>query len=270
MASDVGADGNYGVATLTARSDGTARMTLELAELAPSAVVPVTLATGTCTKAGRTLVKGVSVYTTIMGTGARVATLSKSQLTSFRTATKGSGKVALRVGPASLKACGVFAPWTPPSPVVLTVPISTLWFTLTLPAGWASDPDDPAATWSGLGLRHISYNDSWAVHVTGGRPTESLDIALRFVLDFRTGDPDYTLTRAEGILVGDRPSVMLTYDIVHEGISYMLYDAVVAGDGPAVEIMFFDLAGTQAADRTLFLGILGTFQRVPSATSGTQ
>lgn len=254
----IGSGGKNGSVTIRVLSSGTARVIFELGGLAVSSTLPTTISRGTCAKAGATLAKGVSIGTTVAGTVADYATLSKSLLATFRSATKGSGKAAIRIGTkASGVACGVFAAWTPPATVALPVAVVTDWFTFSLPDGWTQDPATPGL-WLGPGARRIGYSATGPVY-----DLVDLDDAVVIGLAGWATSGFGTPTRKEGIMVGERPAILLTYSVVKEGFSFYILDALIAGDdGPVIELTFMDLAGTASADRALFVSSLASFDRV--------
>lgn len=265
----IGTGGKNGTVTLQVVAGGTAKMAVELAAVMPSNLLPVTIAKGTCAKAGATLWKNLTVRSTVLGTAAAGTSLSKSFVAALRTATKGSGKVSVRIGTkATGIACGQFAPWTPPpSSGSFPVLVATQWYVFGLPDGWTLDPDGEAGYWVGPGARWV-YLDLDGPSWLGDATLTNLDVAATLEVGMIEGAAGWAVVRTEGILVGDRPAILMTLEEVEEGISYIGYDALIGGgEGPVITLAFGDLAGTPAADRSLFLRILGTVRRLPSGTS---
>ena len=107
----VGSAGANGTATIRAYTTGSGSLALKLAKLRPATSLPVTLSKGTCASVGSTLIRFPAIRTTSAGAAARTSSLTAFQVRQLRTATTGTGKVAIRVGSSTTGGvkCGVFA-----------------------------------------------------------------------------------------------------------------------------------------------------------------
>ncbi len=107
----IGTGGVNGTATLQAYASGTGSIVLKLAGLRANTYLTVTLSKGTCTSVGTTLIRFPAIRTSSLGTASRTSSLTANQSTLIKTSTKGTGRVAIRVGSAASGGvrCGVFA-----------------------------------------------------------------------------------------------------------------------------------------------------------------
>jgi hypothetical protein len=140
-AARLGTAGANGSATIRAYWGGTGSLTLALAKLPARSTRSVTLSKGTCSSIGSALIRFPAVTTTSSGTAARASSLTVSQVSLIRSATAGTGRIALRVGAT----CGAFPPNPFPSPTLVTVGPAEVVF------NWSTDrcedldiPDLPA------------------------------------------------------------------------------------------------------------------------------
>ncbi len=121
----IGSDGANGTATIQAYTSGSGSLALALAGLTPATSLPVTISTGTCASVGSTLITFPAIRTTSAGAATRTSSLTAAQATTIKSATQGTGKIAIRIGSSmtgSVK-CGAFT--------VLYVPIG-----IVLPSTW--------------------------------------------------------------------------------------------------------------------------------------
>ena len=80
----IGSAGVNGKATISAYTTGTGVITLKLAKLRASTLLPVVLHKGTCSAVGTVLLKLPSIKTTRTGTASRTSSLTASQVSSYR------------------------------------------------------------------------------------------------------------------------------------------------------------------------------------------
>lgn len=136
----IGTGGVNGAATINVLTTGTGSISLKLAKLRASTYHTVVVSKGTCSSAGTALVKFASLKTTSAGTAARTTRLTAAQVNLIKAATKGAGKMAIRVAYGRTVKCGVFAAaGVPPyvaaqitvgrSPSGVTVDPSGVWVT---------------------------------------------------------------------------------------------------------------------------------------------
>lgn len=106
----VGTAGINGTATIQAYTSGTGSIALKLAKLRASRYLPVKLSKGTCSSAGSTLLTFPAIRTSSTGAANRTSTLTTAQVTLIKNATKGTGRLAIRVGSSTTGGvkCGVF------------------------------------------------------------------------------------------------------------------------------------------------------------------
>jgi len=146
----IGSAGVNGTATIQAYTSGSGSIALKLAKLRPATYLPLKLSKGTCAAVGTTLIRFPAIRTTSSGAAARTSSLTSSQMTLVKNATKGGGKIAIRVGSGTTGGvkCGVFT--------VLYAPIG-----MVLPSNW---PDQArikdALNASSYGVRILSSQDS--------------------------------------------------------------------------------------------------------------
>ena len=107
----LGSGGANGTAKIQAFSDGSGSVTLKLAKLRASTLLPVVLHKGTCGSTGAVLVRLASIKTTSRGVASRTSNLTVAQVSLVTRATAGAGKIAIRVGSARTGGikCGQFA-----------------------------------------------------------------------------------------------------------------------------------------------------------------
>ena len=143
----VGAAGANGTATISALTTGSGSLALKLAKLRASSYLPVTISKGTCGSVGSTLFTLPAIRTTSSGTAARTSSLTASQVRRVKSATVGTGKVAVRIGTSRTGGvkCGVFA--------VLYAPIG-----IVVPSGWKA-PFQAALASAPYGARLLVSSD---------------------------------------------------------------------------------------------------------------
>jgi YVTN family beta-propeller protein len=133
----IGSGGANGTATVQGYSSGTGAVVLKLAKLKAATLLPVTINKGTCSSAGKVLVKLAAIKTTKTGTASRTTNLGASQVNAIKAAAAGTGKIAIRVGSGATTKCGLFAlvAMPPASAVIGSVIPVGLW-----PSGVAIAP----------------------------------------------------------------------------------------------------------------------------------
>ncbi len=143
----VGSAGANGTATIQAYTTGSGSLALKLAKLRAATYLPVTLSKGTCGSVGSTLITFPAIRTTRSGTAGRTSSLTALQVRQIKTATFGTGKVAIRVGSRSTGGvkCGVFT--------VLYAPIG-----IVVPSGWPA-PFQAALASNPYGARLLVSSD---------------------------------------------------------------------------------------------------------------
>jgi YVTN family beta-propeller protein len=137
----IGTGGANGSARIQANSAGTGSLTLKLAKLKPSSVLPVVIVKGTCSSVRSTVITVASVRTTSRGAATRTSSLTAAQMKSIVSATKGSGKIAIRIGSGSSRKGGgvVMAPPPVIDPTVsATIPVGVYPLDVTI---------DPTGIW---------------------------------------------------------------------------------------------------------------------------
>ena len=107
----LGSGGASGTAKIQAFSNGSGSVTLKLAKVRASTLLPVVLHKGTCGSTGAVLVRLVSIKATSKGVASRISNLTAAQVSLVKRATAGTGKIAIRVGSATTGGikCGQFA-----------------------------------------------------------------------------------------------------------------------------------------------------------------
>jgi len=116
----IGSAGVNGKAAISAYTTGTGTITLKLAKLRASALLPVVLHKGTCSAVGAVLLTLPSIRTTSTGSASRTSSLTAAQVSTITAATA-AGKVAIRIGTGSARKCGAFSQSAPlPQPVAIT------------------------------------------------------------------------------------------------------------------------------------------------------
>lgn len=122
----VGSSGANGTARIQAFAAGTGALTLKLVKLKASSSQAVVISKGTCKTVGTTVLTLPSIRTTSAGATTRTVNLTGPQLTRINAATKGAGKIAIRIGSGTSRKCGAFAFVAPPvvePKVVATIPV---------------------------------------------------------------------------------------------------------------------------------------------------
>jgi YVTN family beta-propeller protein len=104
----IGSAGVNGKAAISAYTTGTGAITLKLAKLRASTLLPVVLHKGTCSSVGAVLLKLPSIKTTRTGTAARTSSLTAAQVSKITAATT-AGTIAIRIGTGSARKCGAFS-----------------------------------------------------------------------------------------------------------------------------------------------------------------
>jgi len=124
--------GNLGMVTpgcigaTAAFATGTGALALKLIKLKASSSLPVVLSKGTCKTVGTTVVKLPSIRTTSTGSTTKTVSLTVAQVKLIKAATKGTGKIAIRIGSGTSRKCGAFTFVAPPvvePKVVATIPV---------------------------------------------------------------------------------------------------------------------------------------------------
>ena len=147
----IGSAGVNGTATIQAYTTGSGSFALKLAKMKAATYQPVTLSGGTCSSLGSTLITLPAIKTTSSGTASRASSLTAAQVATLTSATKGTGKIAIRVGSSTTGGvkCGVFT--------VLYVPIG-----IVLPSSWVPDQARflDALNAAGYGVQVLFSRDS--------------------------------------------------------------------------------------------------------------
>lgn len=112
----VGASGVNGTANVSTVTTGAGSIGLKLVKLRASSTLPVALYKGTCASIGAVLFRLASIKTTSAGAASRTSTLTSAQVSLITVATKGTGKIVIRVGSGTSAKCGLFAKRAVPGP----------------------------------------------------------------------------------------------------------------------------------------------------------
>jgi hypothetical protein len=105
----VGASGVNGTANVSTVTTGAGSIGLKLVKLRASSTLPVAVYKGTCASVGAVLFRLASIKTSSAGSASRTSALTAAQVKLIQAATKGTGKIAIRVGSSSSAKCGAFA-----------------------------------------------------------------------------------------------------------------------------------------------------------------
>ena len=130
----IGTSGANGTVTINAFTTGAGSIVLKLAKLRASTTHTVVVAKGTCSKVGTTVIKFASIKTSSRGAAARTTSLTAAQVTAIKAATKGTGKLAIRIAYGTTVKCGLFAPLGVPPYVAAKIAVGRS------PSGVAIDP----------------------------------------------------------------------------------------------------------------------------------
>ena len=125
------------------------------------------------------------------------------------------------------------------------------YFFVAIPAGWSDTTVGDALRFQGPGYQGI------------GTATEQSSLTLeaqtaKVVASLKSkigADPE----QSEVITLGGAPGRLQTYHFVNQGLNIHELDVVCVHNGRGYELAFANVAGTESADRTLFLSILATF-----------
>jgi hypothetical protein len=112
----VGVSGVNGTANVSTVTTGAGSIGLKLVKLRASSTLPVTVYKGSCASVGAVLFRLTSINTTSTGSASRTSTLTAAQVSLITVATKGTGKIAIRIGSGTSVKCGLFAKRAVPSP----------------------------------------------------------------------------------------------------------------------------------------------------------
>ena len=259
----IGTRGVNGTAKVSVYTAGTGSLALKLVKVRPATLLPVVLHKGTCSTVGPVLTRLDSIRSSYAGAATRTSSLSVTRVRAIVAATR-SGKVAIRIGSGSAVRCGVFVALpvaTPPTPS--PSPGGTMfmgpYFTVALPGGWATAPPREGSsygtmTFVGPGDQWL-YLASWALNYT---LAEALAAAIANQKAQTGADPE----KVEDITMAGVAGKMLTLHATREGTRFHILEAVCVGagrdQGRVYEMIYTNPAGTEAADRALFLNILAS------------
>ncbi len=109
----IGSAGANGAAKIQAFGSGTGSIVLKLTGMKASTLMPVVISKGNCSVVGTTVATLASIKTSSTGTAARTSALTAAQVTAISKATRGTGRIAIRVGSGTARKCGQFAVPTP-------------------------------------------------------------------------------------------------------------------------------------------------------------
>jgi hypothetical protein len=257
----IGSGGANGTATIQAYTSGTGSIALKLAKLRASTYLPVKLSKGTCSSVGTTLITFPAIKTTSTGTAARTSSLTASRVTLIKNATKGTGRIAIRVGSSATGGvkCGLFAVLAIASPTPTPTPGATLYmgpyYVLTVPAGWspssAGDPSYAKVVFAGPGGQKLLAN-SVAMTLTLD------DLVAQMIAAVKTGDGvDPELN--EPITMAGVPGRLLAFHFTSNGLSQYEIDALCVNNGRGYELSYVNFAGAEAADLAFFRDELASF-----------
>jgi hypothetical protein len=262
----VGASGANGTATVTATgSSGTLKLALK--SLTASTAYPVKIQKGTCAAPGSTLWAAPTQRSTSAGKIAKSLAVPAAKLTAIRAASA-AGPIAIRVGTGSKLRCGPFTGGPAPSPTPTPTPSASAspspsaggtayygpYYSFSLPAGWSLVPPPSATkvTFRGPGDQQVIV-----LSVPTDLTAEAVDAQIIATLKGQTGaDPE----RTEAIILDGAPGQMLTYHFSSGGTKMHYLEAHCLHTGRLYEINFVNRAGTEDADRALFLAVVASFR----------
>jgi hypothetical protein len=127
------------------------------------------------------------------------------------------------------------------------------YFTLGIPAGWSPMPsgDPNVLAFRGPGSQQIGVKS-----VPTSLTLEEVSAQIIANIRARTGaDPEQT----EALTMGGVPGRMFMYHFFNIGMNVHQLDAFCVRNGRGYEIAFANVAGTETADRALFLDIVASF-----------
>jgi len=174
----LGSGGANGTAKIQAFSNGSGSVTLKLAKVRASTLLPAVLDKGTCGSTGAVLVRLVSIKATSRGVASRTSNLTAAQVSLVKRATAGTGKIAIRVGSATTGGikCGQFA-------ALVIPPVARVTATITV----GSVPSDIAVGAGGVWVTDLVGNTLFRIDpatnqvagpVTLGTPSAAMPMAV--------------------------------------------------------------------------------------------
>lgn len=273
----LGSAGVNGTAKVQAFSTGAGSLTLRLARLRPTRYLPVVLYKGTCRSVGPVLLRLTSIKTTTAGTAIRTSSLTTTQVKTIKAATKGTNRIAIRVGSGATGGvkCGLFAALTLASPSPKPTPSAspssspspspsstTLGgalilgpgYMLTMPDGWVYRPDlMPSAT-------RMVFTDPRGRLLLADTIVTGLTLE-ELVASISGSTPAMLQELVENVTIGDVPGRLFAYHFNSStgGARYEI-DSFAVSNGRAYELSFSNVAGTEEADLAFFRTILATFR----------
>jgi hypothetical protein len=127
------------------------------------------------------------------------------------------------------------------------------YFMFGMPAGWSAAPGgDPGLyTFSGPGVQAMALQTASTILTL-----EEVTAGIALVIKSKgAGDPEKT----EAIAMGGAAAKLLTYHYSLMGLNVYQLEAICVHSGRAHELSFGNVAGTESADRALFLAVLASF-----------
>jgi putative multiple sugar transport system substrate-binding protein len=263
----IGSAGANGTATIQAYTSGTGSIVLKLARLKPATYLPVKLSKGTCASVGSTLIRFPAIRTTSAGAATRTSSLTASQVTLIKSATQGTGKIAIRVGSSTTGGvkCGVFT--------LLYVPIG-----IVLPSYRVQDQArfQDALKATGYGARILFSRDA-ATEKAAVKALIRLGIKVLILYpqDSTAAGAAADEARAAGVkVISDDRLILNTAAVDH----YVTFDNVAVGAAQAQYLI--DKAGAKgnnlylyagaASDNNSFLFLQGAWETLqPKLVDGT-
>ena len=252
--------GSYGVASIRVGSPD--RLSISAKNFRPRIAYPITLRRGSCATAG-TLVYLTRLTSSSTGMLVRTLYLSSVQTRAVKL------PLSIRIGTK----CGAFAVPAPaqtptPSPTPTPTPTGTPtptpsaggtlivgpYFFLAIPAGWRDTTIGDAIQAHGPAVYQSIGTD------TTTQSGLTLDAATaQIIQNIKSKSGGADPEQNEAITLGGEPGRLLTYHFVTQGLNVYELEAHCVHNGRGYEITFANLAGTENADRALFLSILATF-----------
>jgi len=256
----IGARGANGTAKVQVFNTGTGSLALKLVKMRPATILPVVLHKGTCSAVGPVLARLDSIRSSNAGAANRTSSLTVTRVKAILAATR-SGKVAIRIGSGSALRCSVFVALpvaTPPTPSPSTGGTMFIgpYFALAVPAGWSpssdGEPSFAKVVFAGPGEQKLLANS--------GAMTLTLDdLVAQIIAGIKSVngvDPEQN----EAITMAGVPGRLLAYHFLSSGVSRYEIDAFCVSNGRGYELSLVNTAGTETADRALFLDILASFR----------
>lgn len=203
----------------------------------------------TDTIGGRVPVGGDSIGVDVAGSTAWLVGKTPAQV--VRIDSSGSTQGPLATPPVTA------TPSPTPSPSAGGTLYLGTYFALGAPAGWTVSPSSPDnVTFHGSGVQLILVHS-----IQSSLTLEEVSAQIIANLRSTAGDPQQT----EAITIDGVPGRLLTYRFLIGGSNRHLFEVFCVKNGRAYEINYNNLAGSESADRALFLSVVASFTFLTAA-----